>query len=247
MSIFKAEIDVGIIENAVRAASILVDEAKMNINEEGMQIRAVDLANVCMVSVSLKAPAFDYYDASPLALGLNLTRTADLLKSAKKDEHIEMEYLEEKNRIKFVLDKLSYSLALISLDTIKKEPKTPKIDLPVRVVMDGKEFRRAIKAAEKVSDYITFDAKEDGLKIASSGETSEMSLDILKEDLSAFDIEANVHSMFDLGYVLDIAKALIGAELVEIRIGDNYPIKIISEFAGGKGEIEYLLAPRVEE
>jgi Proliferating cell nuclear antigen, N-terminal domain. len=84
MSIFKAEIDVGIIENAVRAASILVDEAKTNINEEGMQIRAVDLANVCMVSISLKALAFDYYDASPLSLGLNLTRTADLLKSAKK-------------------------------------------------------------------------------------------------------------------------------------------------------------------
>ena len=247
---FKAKIESGIIVNAVRAVLTLSREVRIHISEVGVLARVVDPGNVCMVFVSLQRQAFDYYGVSEpslLDLGLDLERVTDVLKSAKKDEYIDIEHLVEKSRIKFVLDKLSYSLALVNMDTIRKEPKVPQIDLPVRVVMDGKEFSRAVKAAEKVSDYVLFDANEEGLHIASVGETSDMSLNVPKEDLEVFDMRSvkSASSTFDLGYMSDIAKSLVGSNLVEIMLGNDYPINVKSYLADGKCEIEYILAPRV--
>lgn len=246
---FKALINGEIIKNAFMGVSILSNDVKLNFNENEVSIKTVDDANVCMVSLNLKKDAFDYFDASSSSIGLNVKTAHELLKDAKKDEPIEIELLEKESKIKFSMGKLSYSLVLLNIDAIKKEPKTPKIDLPVKAIISGEDFKKAIKAAEKVSDYIVFNADTEGLKMSSKGEMRDMSLTIPKEDLKEYSIrdDKSVRSMFSLEYVSEIAKVFVNTEEIELRIGNDFPILIKSNIAKDEGFIEYLLAPRVEE
>ena len=243
---FKAEIDVDTILKAMRSASILVEDIKINVTEDGINMKAVDLGNVCMVSTHLNNKAFAYYDVVPFSFGLDLVETMNFFKLIKKEDQIGIEYLDKKNRIKFVTNNLSYSLALLNMDNIRKEPKTPEIELPVKIIADEKELGLAIKAAGNIGDTITFNANKNGLKISSKGQTSDMIFTIPKNDLDKFEKDESVVSAFDLDYLKDISRVLTGFEVIELEMGAQYPIKIKSEFADGKGSIEYLLAPRVE-
>jgi len=246
---FKALINGEIIKNAFMGVSILSNDVKMNFNDDEVYIKTVDDANVCMVSLNLKKDAFDYFDASPSSIGLNVKTAYDLLKDAKKDDPVEIELLEKESKIKFSMGKLSYSLVLLNTDAIKKEPKTPRIDLPVKAIISGEDFKKAIKAAEKVSDYIIFNADTEGLKMTSRGEMRDMSLSIPKEEMEEYSIkdDKSVRSMFSLDYVSEIAKVFVNAEEIELRIGNDFPILMKSSIARDEGFIEYLLAPRVEE
>ena len=243
---FKSEIKNSYIENVVKAIGFLSDDAKVNINEDGIKVIVVDQANVCMVDILLNKLAFSWYDADELVLGIDIKNLSRLLKSTN-NEYIEIEYLEDKSRIKFIQDRLSFSLALINIDTIKKEPKMPQIELPVKVIMNGKSFRDGINAAGKVGDYIAFDVNDEGLKMSSEGNTSEMELEILKDELDVFERTEDVRSMFDLEYLTDISKALGKSDLIELGIGKDYPLKVVSRFKNGEGEIKFLLAPRIED
>jgi len=262
---FKALINGDVIKNAFMGVSIISNDVKLNFNEEDVSIKTVDDANVCMVSLNLKKDAFDYFDVSKpsvsstekqsfsstssSSVGLNVKTAYELLKDAKKDEPIEIELLEKESKIKFSMGKLSYSLALLNIDAIKKEPKTPKINLPVKAIISGEDFKKAIKAAEKVSDYIVFNADRDGLKMSSSSEMRDMSLTVSKEELKEYTIneEKSVRSMFSLEYVSEIAKVFAGTEDIELYIGNDFPILIKSNIVKEGGFIEYLLAPRIEE
>ena len=41
-------------------------------------------------------------------------------------------------------------------------------------------------------------------------------------------------------------KIFQGIENVNLRFGENFPLKITFDFADGAGHVEYFLAPRVE-
>ena len=249
---FKALINGEILKSAFMGVSVISRDIRMNFSNEEVSVKTVDDANVCMVSLDLKKDAFDYYDATPSVVGLNVKTTYDLLKDAKKDDPIDIEHLEKESKIRFTIGRLSYSMVLLSLDAIKKEPRTPKMDLPVKAIINGEDFRKAIKAAEKVSDYIVFNADNDGLNINSKGEMRDMSLTIPKEDLKEYSRkeEKSVKSMFSLEYVSEIAKVFANAEDIEIMFGNYFPILIKSTVSSSSrpvGFLEYILAPRVEE
>jgi len=50
---------------------------------------------------------------------------------------------------------LSYTMSLLDPSSIRKEPKVPTLDLPAHIVIRGEDLKRAVKAAEKVSDYMS--------------------------------------------------------------------------------------------
>ncbi|PSQ23892.1 DNA polymerase sliding clamp, partial [Halobacteriales archaeon QS_9_67_17] len=59
---FKAIVSAETLGDALDSVSVLVDECKIRLEEEGLSIRAVDPANVGMVDLSLSAAAFESYE-----------------------------------------------------------------------------------------------------------------------------------------------------------------------------------------
>jgi proliferating cell nuclear antigen len=55
-----------------------------------------------------------------------------------------------------------------------------------------------------------------------------------------------VRSLFPLDYFSNMVKAISSAQTVTLYLGTDYPVKMEFKIAGGKGEVKYLLAPRIE-
>jgi proliferating cell nuclear antigen len=56
---FKAIVDAETLRTALDSVSVLVDECKIHLEEDGFSIRAVDPANVGMVDLTLDREAFE--------------------------------------------------------------------------------------------------------------------------------------------------------------------------------------------
>ncbi len=242
---FKAVIVAEKIKDAIESISTLVDEARFKLSPEGISVRAVDPANVAMVSLDLSKDAFDSYEATEGEIGIDLTKLNGIMEMADKNDNIELELDETAHKLIIRMRGLSYTMSLLDPSSIRKEPKVPALDLPARVVIRGEDLKRAVKAAEKVSDYMNIGVRGDVFFMEAEGDTDKVLLEMTKDQL--VDIQpGEVKSLFSLDYLADISKIAGKAEEVTIDIGKDYPLKIKLKIAQGHGEVGYMLAPRVE-
>jgi proliferating cell nuclear antigen len=144
---FKAVINAETLRDAIESVSSLVDEVKFSISEKGLELKAVDPANVAMVSLKIGAEAFEYFNAVPGEIGVDLVRLSDVLSMAEKGETVQLELDEESHKLKIGVGSLSYTLSLIDPTAIRKEPRIPELDLPAHVTLPGGELRRAVPDA----------------------------------------------------------------------------------------------------
>jgi len=128
-----------------------VDEVKFSISEKGLELKAVDPANVAMVSLRIRAEAFDFFKADQGEIGVDLVRLSDVLSMADKGENVQLELDEESHKLKIGVGSLSYTLSLIDPSAIRKEPRIPELDLPAHVTLPGAELRRAVKGSRRRS------------------------------------------------------------------------------------------------
>lgn len=242
---FKAVIGAEKLKDSIESISTLVDEARFRLNQDGIIVRAVDPANVAMVSFDLLKDAFDLFEATEGELGIDLTKLNDIMEMADKSDNIELELDETAHKLIIRMRGLSYTMSLLDPSSIRKEPKVPSIDLPARIVLRGEDLKRAIKAAEKVSDYMSMGVSGDTFFMEAEGDTDRVRLEMTKDQL--IDIKSGeAKSLFSLDYLSDISKIAGKASEVTLDLGKDYPLKIRLKLAEGHGEVSYMLAPRVE-
>ena len=242
---FKAVIGAEKLKDSIESISTLVDEAKFKLTPEGISVRAVDPANVAMVSFDLAKDAFDSFEATEGELGIDLTKLNGIMEMVDKSENIELELDENAHRLVVRMRGLAYTMSLLDPSSIRQEPKVPALDLPARIVLRGEDMKRAIKAAEKVSDYISIGIKGDVFFMEAEGDTDKVRVEMTKDQL--IDIQpAEARSVFLLDYLLDMSKVVGKANEITIDLGKDYPLKLRFKLAGGHGEVSYILAPRVE-
>jgi len=144
-----------------RAMAALVSEARWHFKEEGFHSRAVDPANVAMVIVDVSRENLEAYSIDEeKVVGVDVNRIYDIAKSIKKNELVELQ-VEDETRLKVKFGSVEYSVSLIDPAAIRKEPKIPQLDLPAKIVLDAGEFKKAITAADKISDHVVFRLQRD--------------------------------------------------------------------------------------
>ena len=247
--VFKAVIDANILKDSIEAISTLVDEAKFKLSPNGISLMAVDPANVAMVSFELSSDAFESYESTDGEIGLDLIKLVNVLGMAdSSDKVIRLELNEKNHRLEVSMRGLSYKLSLLDPSSIRKEPKVPSIDLPARATLNGNELRRAVKAAETVSDHMVLGVDGDVLFMEAKGDTDQVRFELTKGEDELIDLTASgpARSLFSLDYLSDMSKALKKVDEITIQLGKDYPIKIDFMVANGNGKVGYLLAPRIE-
>lgn len=241
---FKAVINAETLRNAIESVSSLVDEVKISISDHGMELKAVDPANVAMVSLSIKDAAFEYFKADVCEIGIDLVRLSDVLSMADKGENVQLELEEESHKLKIGVGSLSYTLSLIDPSAIRKEPRIPEMDLPTSATLEGAALRRAIKAAEKVSDHVILGIDDTTFYMEAKGDIDSLKLKIPSTELLGMK-PGEARSLFSLDYLVDMARSAGKAGEVKLEMGIDYPMKM--RFCVGKfADVIYLLAPRIE-
>ena len=244
---FKAIISADTLRTTLDAVSVLVDECKIHLNEDGLAIRAVDPANVGMVDLELSSDAFESYDADGGLIGVNLSRLEDIAGMADAGQLIHLELDEETRKLHIQIDGLEYTLALIDPDSIRQEPDLPDLDLPATVVIEGADLDRAVRAADMVSDHIALgvDEADELFYVDAEGDTDDVHLELGVDDL--IDLEVGpAHSLFSLDYLKDMNKAIPKDAEITAELGDEFPVKLHFDLAEGQGSVTYMLAPRIQ-
>ena len=242
---FKAVIGAEKLKDAIESISTLVDEARFKLTADGISVRAVDPANVAMVSLDLAKDAFDSFEATEGELGIDLTKLNGIMEMADKNDNIELSLDEAAHKLVIRMREISYTISLLDPSSIRKEPKVPALDLPAHIVIRGEDLKRAVRAAEKVSDYMSMGVRGEVFFMEAEGDTDNVQLEMTKDQL--IDLKAGeAKSLFSLDYLTDISKIAGKAGEVSIDIGKDYPLKVRFKIAEGHGDVSYMLAPRVE-
>ncbi len=240
-----AEIKSEILKDLVEIVGTIVDEVKLNLDKEGISLKAVDPAHVAMVDLNLKKDAFESYDAEETELGINLSKVDQFLRSAGSGDIVSLTHNEEENRLVMEVDNITQKMPL--LDTAgMTDPNVPQLDLPINLTLQGKHLLKGIKASQNISDHISITAGPDGFEIISEEDEDMVRLTLSEDELEALEAKEKVRSLFALDYFSNMIKCVGNNTSINMELGGDYPVKMRFEFAEGHGDVIYLLAPRIE-
>ncbi|OKY78581.1 MAG: DNA polymerase sliding clamp subunit PCNA [Candidatus Methanohalarchaeum thermophilum] len=243
---FEGKIKAGDFKKVIDSVSRLVDEIKLQITEDGVQTKASDPANVAMVILSINKEGFDSFSLDEeMEIGLDLDKLEDILGVASSSDFVELS-TEDGSTLDVEVGGFEYNLSLLDPSTIQEQPEIPNLDLPSKIIMEGKTLKKAVKAAEKVSDYLILVTQGKKLTIKAEGDSDSVKLDLEEEDLIEIESEKDSRSLFSLDYLSDMSKSLSSADRVEMELGSDYPIKLKFPIVNEEGKVEYMLAPRIE-
>ena len=242
---FEAKLKAEVLKEMVDVVSTLVDEAKLNVGKDSVSVKAVDPAHVAMVDLSLDRGAFESYKADETELGLDMDKMKEILRLAKAGEVISVAHDEDKNRLVVTVGNTTRRMSLVDTAGMS-DPKVPSLNLPAKLVVRTDELRQAIRASESVSDHIALKASPEGFEVVSEGDTDTVSHMVPKDLLEELQAKDAVRSLFPLDYFSNMVKAISTAPTVSLYLGTDYPVRMEFRIAGGKGEVKYLLAPRIE-
>lgn len=242
---FNAKVKSETLKGIVDVVSTLVDEAKFNVNPEGFSLKAVDPAHVAMVDLKVDKGAFEEFSAEETELGIDLDKIKEVLRLARAGDLIEIEQDEDHNRLILNVGNVSRRMNLVDT-TGMSDPKVPNLSLPAKISVGSDELQKGIRAAESVSDHIALTANQEEFEMYSEGDTDSVSLKLTKDLLVSLECSEPVRSLFPLDYFSNMVKAIPSGTVVTIRLGNDYPVKMEFTISEEKGNVDYLLAPRIE-
>lgn len=243
---FEAIITADRLEPALEAVSTIVDECKIRLSEDGLTIRAVDPSNVGMCRVSVDADAFESFRAQAGVIGVNLERLEDVVGMADGGELVHLALDPATRKLEIAVGKLSYTLSLIDPDSIRQEPDLPDLELPARVVCEGRVISQAVSAADLCSDHISLGCDEDAAVFYAEamGDTDDVRIDLGRDDVIELEPGA-AHSLFSLDYLDDMEAAIDSGAEVALNIGEEFPVRMAFERADSHVSVVFMLAPRI--
>jgi len=243
--VFKAKVKADILKEIINVVSPLVDEVKLTVGPDGIQLKAVDPAHVAMVELKLSKDAFEELKATSGELGVDIEKLKDVLKLAKSGDVIAMEHNEDQNKLVLNIANITRRMSLVDT-TGMSDPKVPNLAYPAKVVLSVDDLNQGIRASESVSDHIALKLANDGFELACEGDTDSVSLKLKKDLLKSVEVKEATRSLFSLDYFSNMIRAIPPGQDVTLNLGNDYPVRVEFKIADGDGQVMYLLAPRIE-
>ena len=258
---FEAEINVGELIDCMESITAITDTGMLNIAADGWKVNIVDPANVAMVSLELQNAAFDKFEydftdesEDRIKIGVDFRNLLGMLRLWEEGKKVELKLDEHAEKLFVRSDIFDYSISLLKLSSLRKEPKIPKLSFSVQVIIETEEFRRAIHAMERLSDTITLGVDGEQFYMVAKDERNAMSLSanhlrsVLRKVFPLKKEPGNFHSRYSLEYLSAMCNGMTHAQNLTLSFGMGYPLQI--DFDGGAGrekKVRYLLAPRIDQ
>jgi len=229
-----------LLSKAVDLISELVTEVRLKVSEYGLNITAMDPANVAMVGYKLPRTAFSQFESGEEKLGINLDNLKRILKRAgtksslileKKDNNLNIEI---QDRIK-----RNFSLALIEIDSEEKE--MPTLEFSAHIEINSIDLISSIEDCSVVDDACSFIVEENKFIIQAKNLNSARSE--FSSDEAQIKAE-NTKVRYSLEYLQKFIKASKLCDKTYLQFGSDHPLKM--DVQVGAMALTFILAPRVE-
>jgi len=249
--VFKARIKADNLKEFIGTVGSLVDEAKLNVSEDGLQIKAVDPSHVAMIEANLVKSAFDSYEAKAMEMGLDIDKFKNVLTVAGKDDMVELEKDDKLNRLVVNIGNLTRAMPLLDTSGMP-DPKVPSLDLPASVSVVVGEIGQGLKASKSVSDHIALSTTKDSFSLVCEGDNqNSVDVSLGKDQLEKLDSSEDATSLFSLEYFSLMVNSLPSDRILHINLGSDLPVKVdadlaVDDMTGAQGNVKFLLAPRID-
>jgi len=240
--------DPTLLKDSISVISELVNEARFKITRDGLEMIAMDPANVAMVIYKLLSSCFTEYDVEKeQEIAINLANLKQILRRVSASDILTLEIADE-NKLQIKLTGKStrtFSIPLIELE--EKEQRIPNLTFPVHISTTSSTLNDAISDADIVAESVTFEAEPEKLTIAAEGDLSKARIEIKNGDDTKITSEssAKIKSKYSIEYLKKMINASKLADEVNLFFNQDYPMKLEYKVLD-KLLLSFILAPRVE-
>ena len=237
--------DSKLFSDSISIISELVNEARIKITKDHLEIISMDPANVAMIIFKLLSSSFVEYELDKnKEIAVNLESLKQILKRAKPSDTLTIRLDEEKNKLCITIageTTRTFSLSLIEID--EKEQKVPDLKFPIKINTNTITFDEAIEDMNIVSESVAFIAEKNKLTLQSSSNLNSANVDIpLSEDTN---LKEAIKSKYSLEYLKKMVKAGKLTDKAVINFDKDYPLKLEYNLKD-KLSLSFILAPRID-
>lgn len=239
----------GAIVDAVRP---LVDECRLNFDADGLSIAAVDPANVASVYLDAPARFAESYDVpGDAVIGVDLTRLSDVVGLFDGDDLLDVTATSD---YVIVTDgRLRATVGTIAPDSIRAEPTLPDLEAEqtATAVIEGAVWERAKTAAGTVLSAddgpVTVAIDDDGVQFRADGDLDAVDLTVDREETLSLLVDEPAEALYSHNYLAEIGAAMGSNTEASLRLGTEYPLTLQYSVADGSIQLEYTVAPRIDQ
>lgn len=232
-----------IFKDAFESITRIVDEVVCKVDSEGFHVSAIDRSHICFVSLNLEPSVFDEFECDvPEKLCIDTDEFMRILKRIKKNDILKLSVDENNLIITFEGDVTrTFKIKLIDIDY--ESPSAPDVPLQCSINVDSGLVKDAITDMELFSEKLYFLIDKEYFIVNADGEFGDAQFKYLHGENGINEV---AKSSFSIDKLKDVFTASKFSDIVEINLGIDMPIKIKFELVTGDGELEFLLAPRIE-
>jgi len=235
-------------KDSIAITSELVNEVKFKAGTDGLEMVAMDPANVAMVILKIFSSCFvEYKIDGEEEVAISLNNLKQILKRAKSDDILSLETTEE-SKLKIELKSntvRSFSIPLLEVDD--RDQKVPELSFPIKIDIHSSMLNEAIEDVGVVAESVTFLGDKNQLLVKAQGDLSKAFIEIKPDDKTI--IKTDSEEKFKAKYSLEYLKKMVGAmklsDQVSINFNTDYPMKLEYKVVD-KLALNFILAPRVD-
>lgn len=234
-----------LLKDSIAIISDLVTEAQFNVTPNGIELIAMDPANVAMVIYKLLSSAFVEYDVKKTeVLALNLNDLKQVLRRAGTNDALTLELDEEKLKLTMKGNATrTFHLPLISTD--EKEQKVPDLSFKAVVETESDIFNQGIEDADIVAESVSLVAEPKKFIIAAAGDLSKAKMETAEDDHTKIKASGSEKSKYSIEYLKKMIQGTKLSNTVKIQFSNDYPLRL-EYLEKNRVQLAFILAPRVE-
>jgi len=235
------------LKDSISIISELVSEARLKIGTDGIELVAMDPANVAMVIFKLFSSCFVEYEVpKETKIGLNLSNFKQVLKRAKQNDIISLDIDKGMLKIKFKSNTIrEFSLPIIDIE--EGEQKIPQLNFPVSITTESSILSDAIEDASIVADSVSFIVEDGKFIISAEGDMNKVNIEIKQGENTNIvtETQEKIKAKYSVEYLKKLTAGSKLSDSVIVRLNTDYPLKLEYNEVD-KVSLAFILAPRVD-
>lgn len=237
------------LQESISIISELVNETRLKVTKNAIELVAMDPANVAMVIFKLFSSAFSEYNVKEdVEIAVNLNNLRMILRRAKPTDTLSLEFDAAKNKLKITLKgetTRTFFMPVIELED--RNQKIPELSFPIKIMTSCDLFNEAIEDTDIVADSVTFEVGKSVFTIKAHGDLSQATVEMPEDERTKItaDADAHVTSKYSVEYLKKMIRGSKLASKVAVSFNSNYPVKLEYKTVD-KLDLAFILAPRVD-
>lgn len=237
------------LQESISIISELVNETRIKITKNQINLIAMDPANVAMIIFRLFSSAFAEYSVKEdLEIAINLNNFKMILRRAKPTDMLTLEFDETKNKLKITLKgntTRTFYMPVIELED--RAQKVPELNFPVKITTQSDILNEAIEDVDIISDSVVLHVSDGKFSVKAQGDLSQANIEIHESESTKIDCDkkVNASAKYSIEYLKKMIKGSKLSSTVVLSFNTDYPIKLEYKTVD-KLDMAFILAPRVD-